>query len=112
MHPDCVAAAEEAARTLESLGHEVEVSHPAALDDDGYIPNFLVRWTAGVAAGLDFWSMRTGKPIGADDVEPLTWALAEQGRAHAAAAYLVLGRVRADRQPCRARRGGRSSTCC
>ena len=38
-----------------------------------------------MAAGLDFWSMRTGKQITQDDVEPLTWALAEQGWAHSAA---------------------------
>jgi amidase len=88
-HPDCVTAAEEAGRLLESLGHSVEVSHPAALDDPGYIDNFLVRWTGGVAAGLDFWSMRTGRPIGPDDVEPHTWALAEQGRGHSAATYLM-----------------------
>jgi amidase len=87
-HPDCVAAAESAARTLESLGHSVEVSHPAALDDEGYIAQFLVRWTAGVAAGLDFWGMRTGKQVTAEDVEPCTWALAEQGWSNSAAAYL------------------------
>jgi amidase len=88
-HPDCVAAAEEAGRALEALGHVVEDSYPLALDDPGYIDNFLVRWTAGVTAGLEFWSMRTGKPIGQADVEPLTWALAEQGRAHSAADYLL-----------------------
>jgi len=87
-HPDCVAAAEGAARTLESLGHSVEVSHPAALDDQAYVPQFLIRWTAAVAAGLDFWSARTGRRIGAEDVEPCTWALAEQGRTHSAADYL------------------------
>jgi amidase len=87
--PECVTAAEEAARALESLGHSVEPAYPAALDDEAYIPNFMVRWTAAVAAGLDYWSMRTGKPIGAEDVEPLTWALAEQGRAHSASTYLM-----------------------
>jgi amidase len=84
-HPDCVAAAESAARLLESLGHSVDVSHPAGLDDEAYIPQFLVRWTAGVAAGLDFWSMRTGRQIAREDVEPLTWALAEQGWSNSAA---------------------------
>lgn len=88
-HPDCVAAAEGAARTLESLGHSVEIAHPGALDDPNYIPNFVVRWTSGVATGLAFWSMRTGKQIGPEDVEPLTWALAEQGRAHSASDYLL-----------------------
>jgi amidase len=88
-HPDCVAAAEWTGRALESLGHSVEVSHPPAMEDPAYVDNFLIRWSAAVAAGLDFWSMRTGRPIGADDVEPLTWALAEKGRRHSAAAYLM-----------------------
>jgi amidase len=88
VHPDCVAAAEAAARELEGLGHSVDVAHPAALDDPGYIPQFLVRWTGGVAAGLDFWGMRTGKPVTQDDVEPLTWALAEQGWSNSAAAFV------------------------
>jgi amidase len=87
-HPDCVAAAESAARLLESLGHSVEVSHPVALDDEAYVPTFMIRWAAGVAASLDFWAMRTGKPVTQDDVEPLTWALAEQGRSHSAADLL------------------------
>jgi amidase len=87
-HPDCVAAAEDAARLLESLGHHVERSHPEALDEEAYIPNFLVRWTSGVAFGLRYWERRTGRTIGAEDVEPLTWALAEQGRTHSADAYL------------------------
>jgi amidase len=87
-HPDCVAAAEQAARLLESLGHRVEPSYPDALDDEGYIEKFLVRWTSGVDYGLRYWERKTGQSIGPDDVEPLTWALAEQGRAHSAAGYL------------------------
>ena len=88
IHADCLYAVEEAGRLLESLGHSVEESYPAALDDQQYVPAFLVRWTSGAAAVLDFWSMRTGKPIGPDDVEPLTWALAEQGRTHSGPDYL------------------------
>ena len=80
VHPDCVAAAEEAARLLESLGHSVEIAEIDALDDPDYIPQFLVRWTAGVAWNLDYWARKTGREIGPDDVEPSTWALAEQGR--------------------------------
>ena len=87
-HPDCVAAAEATARLLESLGHDVEPSYPEALDDEGYIEKFLVRWTSGVDYGLRYWERKTGRSIGPDDVEPLTWALAEQGRGHSAAVYL------------------------
>jgi amidase len=87
-HPECVAAAEEAARLLESLGHDVEPSYPEALDDEAYIEKFLLRWTSGVDFGLRWWERRTGETIGPGDVEPLTRALAEQGKAHSAAAYL------------------------
>jgi amidase len=87
-HPECVAGAQAAARLLAGLGHDVEPSYPEALDDEGYIERFLVRWTSGVDYGLRYWERKTGERIGADDVEPLTWALAEQGRAHSAGSYL------------------------
>src|SRR5439155_10235266 len=81
VHPDCVTAAEETAHLLETLGHDVEPAHPAALDLPDWTPHFMSLWSAGVALGLDGWSARTGERIGADDVEPLTWALAELARA-------------------------------
>ena len=85
-HPDCVAAAEEAARLLESLGHSVEVAHPDGARRRGYIPQFLVRWTGGRGRRPRLLELRTGKPVTQDDVEPLTWALAEQGWANSAGA--------------------------
>jgi amidase len=87
-HPDCVAAAEETGRLLESLGHSVEEAYPPVLDDERYIPQFLVRWSAGVDWNLKYWADRTGREIGPQDVEPLTWALAEMGRSHTAGGYL------------------------
>jgi len=83
-HPECVAAAEHAARALEELGHHVERSYPRDLDDPGYVSNFLLRWTAGVDWNLKYWGAAIGRELGADDVEPCTWALAEQGRTHSA----------------------------
>ena len=88
MHPDCVAAAEAAGRLLESLGHEVDVSHPKALDDPDYTGHFITNWAAGAAWNLDYWTRRTGDEIGPTDVEPLTWALAEVGRSSNAADWL------------------------
>jgi amidase len=87
-HPDCVAAAESAARTLEQLGHAIEPAYPPAMDDAEYVPTFLVRWTAGIAWNIKYWEAKTGKSIGPDDVEPTTWALAEMGRAQTAGDYL------------------------
>jgi amidase len=88
-HPECVAAAEGGAALLEELGHGVERSYPADLDDPGYIANFLTRWTAGVDWNLNYWGAKIGRDIGPDDVEPCTWALAEQGRTHAAGDLLL-----------------------
>jgi len=86
--PECVAAAEAAAAALEELGHSVERSHPVELDDADQITNFLIRWTAGVDWNLKYWSAALGRELGADDVEPCTWALAEQGRTHSAGELL------------------------
>jgi amidase len=83
-HPECVAAAESAAAALEELGHHVEPSHPKEMDDPEQVPNFLVRWTAGVDWNLKYWSAKIGRELGKDDVEPCTWVLAEQGRTHSA----------------------------
>jgi amidase len=81
LHPDCAAAANDAARLLESLGHHVEDSYPDALDEASEMtPHFMVLWSTRTAASLDFWSQRTGKAIEESDVEPLTWALAEMAR--------------------------------
>jgi amidase len=87
-HPDCIAAAEGAAKLLAELGHEVSESHPTELDDQSQVENFLVRWTAGIDWNVRHWGAVLGRELGPDDVEPCTWALAEQGRSHSAGALL------------------------
>src|ERR1700688_3021120 len=77
-HPDCVAATEAAAAVLESVGHVVEPTHVEALDSPEMVDAFLLVWSAGTAYDLDHhWSEKLGRPIRQDEVEPLTWALAE-----------------------------------
>ena len=88
VHRDCVEATEAAARLLESLGHAIDVSHPKAMDDPDYTGHFITFWAAGAAWNLDYWSRRTGDAVTADDVEPLTWALAEVGRSGTGADWL------------------------
>lgn len=87
-HPACVAAARAAGDLLASLGHDVDDSAPDGLDDPDYIPNFLVRWTSGVLWNLKYWAAEIGRELTPDDVERLTWALAEAGRAHSGADFL------------------------
>ncbi|HXQ23198.1 MAG TPA: amidase [Candidatus Acidoferrales bacterium] len=89
LHPDCVAAAQDVARLLASLGHHVDESYSAALDEqDTCVFHFSRLLMAWVAASLDEWSQRTGKTVPRDRVEPTTWAFAEMGRAVSAAEYL------------------------
>jgi amidase len=84
VHPDCVAAAEDAARMLESLGHAVEDAHPEVLDDaeglSEYWASVGLLFGVAVASTLERWSRRTGRPIGPGDVELRTWSVAEMGR--------------------------------
>jgi len=85
--PECVAAAEAAGTLLESLGHTVEQSSPKALDDPGIVGHFTALWAGGLAAALAAWETALGRKITESDVEPLTWGLAEMGRAISAVDY-------------------------
>ena len=85
---DCVAAAEDAARLLASLGHRVEASHPETLDSPELMGHFGIVWAAGTARDLDDYSELVGEQITQDDVEPLTWALAQSGRELGASEYI------------------------
>ncbi|MEO6026049.1 MAG: amidase [Candidatus Binatia bacterium] len=86
--PDCVAAAEDAAKLLASLGHRVELAHPAALDDMETFQHFGTMFATSTARILDGVGELIGKTLTADDVEPFNWALAEMGGVVSARQYL------------------------
>ena len=66
---DPIAAVEDAAQLLESLGHTVEESAPAALYDTD-IANYAIHLISGpLAQELDFWEKKTGKKIDLDQLE-------------------------------------------
>src|SRR5436305_1321724 len=88
-HPDCRAAAESAARLLESLGHAVEPSHPGALDEVEVGRHFSMMYATHVARMVDVLGELTGASFGPDDLDPLNWALTELGRACTAQQYLA-----------------------
>ena len=79
--PECVAAAEAVARALEAAGHSVEVAHPAAFDETERMTAFIPIWSAMAAANLIAIGRKIGRDVTEADVEPLTWMLAEHGRA-------------------------------
>jgi amidase len=88
LHADCREAASAAARLLESLGHRVETGYPEALDDPTITSRFVLIVATATARSVERAGERLGRSLGADDVEPLTWALTEGGRARGAVDYL------------------------
>jgi len=89
-HPDCVAAVETAMTLLESVGHHVEATRVVALDSPRFVETFLLTWAANTAYDIDhYWPARIGRPILREEVEPLSWALADVARAANPGEYLA-----------------------
>ena len=87
-HPDCRAAAENAAHLLEDLGHAVEPSGPTVLERAEDFAGAGLVMMVSIARELDRWSARTGRTIGQHDVEPTNWWAAQIGRAVSAPQYV------------------------
>ncbi len=89
LHNECKTAVEQTGRLLESLGHSVEVAHPAAYDE----PEWLAHFGRVVQAHSSFTAhdlgTALGRPLEPDDVEPYTWGLIEEGRKISAEHYLA-----------------------
>lgn len=83
-----IAAAEDAARLLESLGHHVEPAAPPALDETELLELFLVVLSTHVVWDLKQIATMADREVGPDDVEPLTWTYFETGQAYTAVQYL------------------------
>jgi len=87
-HPDCVAAAEHAARLCAALGHEVaEADWPGFAPETGAAIGTMIN--AATAWILRYWIRRLGREPGADEIEPLTRALWEAGQKVTAAEWLL-----------------------
>lgn len=102
VHAECVAAVRNAASVLEQMGHTVEDSYPEALTGaTGLGPPLRIIASSRMAAELDYWSTRIGRPITAHDLNARTWQSAELGRSfsavdvHNALARLASGVMRA-----------------
>jgi amidase len=89
VHVDTQAAVERCAEQLEALGHDVEQSHPEALDDPAIPAHYITVVAANVARALDACGEKVGKAVDEGSVEAMTWALAEQGRALSAPRLLA-----------------------
>ena len=79
--PQCRAAVAGAASLLESLGHHVEQSAPAAMFEPEIVEHFNTIIAADTEATMQAFEMLLGRPIGEDEIEPRNAAYRRAGRA-------------------------------
>lgn len=77
--PECKKAATEAARLCESLGHKIEEAK-WPMDAATLRGAFLPVVNVSVARALDEAAASLGRAVTDEDVEPVTWRMAQQGR--------------------------------
>jgi amidase len=86
--PQCRAAVATAAALLESLGHHVDQSAPAAMFERELPRHFNTIIAADTEATMRAFEMLLGRPIGEDEIEPRNAAYRRAGRELGAVAYL------------------------
>jgi amidase len=86
--PECRAAVAGAARLLESLGHHVEQSAPAAMWEEELVRHFNTIIAADAEAMFQAFEMALGRPIGEDEIEPRNAGYRQAGKELSAVAYL------------------------
>ena len=87
LHQDCERAVRDAAALLESLGHSVEEAHPVPLDEAETMATFGVRWCTQARRTVVTTGKLVGRELTADDVEPVTWMMAEAAAGFSALDY-------------------------
>lgn len=97
LHPHCAEAVATAAALLEEQGHHVVEEHPAVLDEaEENGRRFMARWAVTARMSVLASGEMLARALDEEDVEPLTWAMAERGRTTSAENYAaaVAGGVR------------------
>lgn len=97
--PAIRASVEAVARVLEGMGHRVE-PHDMALDAGAFWRLYTDMTCVETAAAYDYFETLVGRPLAEGDVEPVTRAIIERGRATPATAHA--GRIEAVRRAGRA----------
>jgi amidase len=87
VHADCIAAVDDAAKLMESLGHHVEEAAPK-LDGEAVKRGFISMWGVCIGAAVDEMATLVGRKITPENVEPLTWALCQMSASTTAREHL------------------------
>jgi Asp-tRNA(Asn)/Glu-tRNA(Gln) amidotransferase A subunit family amidase len=86
VHPDCAAAARDAASLCEELGHVVE-ERPLQVDVEVVGEASRVIIGANLRASVEDRARALGRELCAEDVEPATWAMVQLAASAEAAEY-------------------------
>jgi amidase len=86
LEAECKQAALHAAKLCESLGHTVE-EKPLPIDGPAMRAAFLTIIQVSLARTLEDAAQTLGRPVSEQDVEPVTWAMFQTGRAINAVVY-------------------------
>jgi amidase len=93
--PDCIAAAEAAARLCEELGHHVERAAPA-YDVAGLDETYNLVFAINAAANIRLRARALGLTLDAGGFERVTWSMVERANRVSAADYVqMLNRLHA-----------------
>jgi amidase len=87
-HPDCVAAAESAAKLCEELGHDVVEASPS-VDSKRLFKAFGSVWAGFLCWGVKDWASRSGRTIEESRFEPATWRTYLHGERLSSGDYLM-----------------------
>jgi len=89
LDPECLRAAEETGKLLESLGHHVELAHPPVLDDPKTATIFARIWPVRLLSALQSFERKLGRQAGPDDLDPDTQFWLARGRGVSATDYVM-----------------------
>ena len=74
LHDDCRDAVRSAAALLESLGHHVELGHPAALANREFGRRFSALWSTNMGVAVQRIEAQLGRATNDDDIEAVNRA--------------------------------------
>ena len=89
LHPECRQAVQETGKLLESLGHTVELAHPAVLDDPKTPSIFNRIWPVRLLSALQSFERKLEKRAGPDNLDPDTLYWLDRARGVSATEYLI-----------------------
>ena len=85
LNAECERAVRSTGRVLEDLGHHVSEDRPEIDPDSGR--RFMARWVVNARMSVLALGDQLARQATADDVEPLTWAMASAGESLSAVDY-------------------------